>query len=265
MEQKIMEEALIPSFYRNYVFDLYGTLVNIKTTERNSRIWEKLSLFMGFYGAVYEAAELKEAYHLLIDGRESHLKEKLGAEEHGHEASPEIEIVDVFRELYSLKGVRADDALVIHTGQLFRIETLEHLKLYEGTREMLQELKDGGKKIWLLSNAQRIFTVHELSYLDIERFFNGILISSDYQAKKPDQRFFHLLTEKFGIGKAGTLFVGNDATSDIAGAREMGLDTYYVHSNISPKKDAELLEKGQIPADYIIKDFKKWDGIDGQV
>lgn len=264
MEQKKLSHALMPADYKNYVFNLYGTLVDISTHEDNPKIWEKLSLFMGFYGAIYEPTELKEAYSLLVEGREGHLQENK-AEKNYHEASPEIEIVDVFRELYSLKGVRADEGLAIHTGQLMRVESIEYLHLYEGTRTMLQRLKDAGKRIWLLSNAQRIFTTHELTYLAAEWFFNGILISSDYQAKKPDQRFFHLLTEKFGIGKAGTLFIGNDAASDIAGAREMGLDTYYVHSNLSPRKDAELLREKKIPADYIVKNFKKWEGISGEV
>ncbi|MFR2512747.1 MAG: hypothetical protein ACLS9K_13090, partial [Lachnospira eligens] len=40
--------------YKNYVFDLYGTLVDIHTDEEQELLWEKLALFYGYYDAVYE-------------------------------------------------------------------------------------------------------------------------------------------------------------------------------------------------------------------
>ena len=45
--------------YDNYVFDLYGTLVDIHTEENDAKVWEKLSLFYGFYGALYDPQELQ--------------------------------------------------------------------------------------------------------------------------------------------------------------------------------------------------------------
>ena len=40
--------------YKNYIFDLYGTLVDIHTDEEQELLWEKLALFYGYYDAVYE-------------------------------------------------------------------------------------------------------------------------------------------------------------------------------------------------------------------
>ena len=45
------------NMYDNYVFDLYGTLVDIHTEENDAKVWEKLSLFYGFYGALYDPQE----------------------------------------------------------------------------------------------------------------------------------------------------------------------------------------------------------------
>ena len=39
--------------YKNYIFDLYGTPVDIHTEEQEL-LWEKLALFYGYYDAVYE-------------------------------------------------------------------------------------------------------------------------------------------------------------------------------------------------------------------
>ena len=35
--------------------------------------------------------------------------------------------------------------------------------------------------------------------------------------------------------------IGNDGISDIAGAKSVGLDTFYIHSNISPKLPEETV------------------------
>ena len=44
--------------YSNYIFDLYGTLIDINTDESSNEFWYKLSLFYSFKGAVYIAEEL---------------------------------------------------------------------------------------------------------------------------------------------------------------------------------------------------------------
>ena len=53
--------------YTNYIFDLYGTLIDINTDEENIEFWYKLSLFYSFKGAIYEAIELKNSYKTLVN------------------------------------------------------------------------------------------------------------------------------------------------------------------------------------------------------
>lgn len=224
--------------YKNYVFDLYGTLVDIHTDEEQAELWEKLSLFYGYYGAVYTPAELREAYEALVSGKEKALKGKLSEEpKYAHESYPEIQIEEVFQALYQRKGVEADMALAVHTGQFFRVLSTEYVRLYEGAAELLAGLRARGAKVWLLSNAQRIFTAYELNYLDIAKHFNGIMISSDYNTKKPDARFYEALIEKYGVRPEESVMIGNDARCDIGGARAAGMDTFYIRSNISPQDD----------------------------
>lgn len=56
-----LQEAVLPVQYDNYVFDLYGTLVDIHTEEDFPKLWEKLALFFGYYGAIYD----RRNYHRL--------------------------------------------------------------------------------------------------------------------------------------------------------------------------------------------------------
>jgi putative hydrolase of the HAD superfamily len=246
-------KAILPGNYEIYVFDLYGTLVDIHTEENAPALWEKLALFFGYYDAIYEPKELQQSYLKQVREKESALKQTLETDaRYAHEASPEIEITEVFTELYAEKGVTADKQLAVHTGQFFRVLSTEYVRLYPGTADMLKSLRKNGKKVYLLSNAQRIFTEYEMHVLGIAKYFDGILISSDYRTKKPDRRFFDALVEQYRIDASHTLFIGNDSHTDIAGAKAVGFDTFYVHSNISPEGDAAP------DATYSVENFDSW-------
>lgn len=251
---KKLEKAVLPMNYDNYVFDLYGTLVDIRTEENNKELWEKLALFYGYYGALYEPEEMQKKYDELVRGKEESLKMTLeGDPRYAHEASPEIEITEVFEELFVRKGVTPTKELSVHAGQFFRVLATIYVKVYPGTVEMLKRLKENGKKIYLLSNAQRIFTEYEMRVLDIFKLFDAVLISSDYQTKKPDKRFFDILIDTYKLDAAKTLFIGNDSRTDIGGAQTVSFDTFYVKSNISPENDMSET------ADYVVEDFECWE------
>lgn len=215
--------------YKNYIFDFYGTLADIHTDEEKREVWEKMSLFYGYYGASYTPEELKKAYMAQAECR--------AASTYGYETYPEIRIEEVFQKLFAAKGVAADEALVLHTGQFFRVLTTEYIRLYKDVTLMLERLRMQGKKIYLLSNAQRIFTEYEMRMLDVDRYFDGIMISSDYGVKKPDRIFYELLLEKYHLAPEECIMIGNDAKTDIAGAAGVGMDTCYIHSNLSPAHD----------------------------
>ncbi len=223
--------------YQDYIFDLYGTLVDIRTDEEQQGLWDKMSQLYGGYGAVYTPEELHALYKKTVAEKEERAEEK-------SVSYPEISIEDVFRELYEAEGIVPSEELVTHTGQFFRVLSTRHIRLYAGAGELLRRLREKGRGVYLLSNAQRVFTERELRLLQIEDCFDGILISSDCGVKKPDEKFFQILLEKYRIAPEHALMIGNDPVCDIKGARRAGMDTFYIHSGISPKTD------GKVDADY---------------
>ena len=51
--------------YKNYIFDLYGTLVDIHTDEEQQELWVKMAQKLSEeYGADYTGADLREKYLL---------------------------------------------------------------------------------------------------------------------------------------------------------------------------------------------------------
>ena len=217
--------------YTDLVFDLYGTLVDIHT-EEDDLVWEKTAIFFGFYGAHYTARELQEAFRAELRAREA----KAGQ---SYECFPDIPFQDVMAALFRAKGVADADALGIQAAQLFRICSIEYVKLYPGTLAALEKLRAAGYRLWLLSNAQRVFTAFELRHLGLGEQLDGVYISSDYRCRKPDIRFYQALVQERGLDVSKCLMIGNDRQTDIAGAKAMGMGTLYMHTALTPPDQAE--------------------------
>ena len=47
---------------QNYIFDLYGTLVDIKTEENKASVWNKTAVYFSMRGAGYTGKELRKRY-----------------------------------------------------------------------------------------------------------------------------------------------------------------------------------------------------------
>ena len=218
--------------YTDLIFDLYGTLVDIHT-EENDLVWEKTALYFGFYGASYTGPELREAFSRAMAAREA----KAGQ---SYECFPDIPFEQVMAELFCQKGITEKaDTLGINAAQLFRISSIEYICLYPKALEALAHLRQKGYRLWLLSNAQRIFTAYELRHLGLGEQLDGIYISSDYGFRKPDVRFFRALLQEQGLEPENCLMIGNDLHTDIAGAKAAGLDTLYMHTNLTPPDQRE--------------------------
>lgn len=227
--------------YQNCIFDLYGTLVDIHTDEQSPRLWREMTALYRSHGAVYTPRELQKDYFRIA-------RELEQEPPYVGEPYPEIKIEEVFRRLFVNKGVAAAPDLCVAVGGHLRKSSLEYVRLYDGAKEMLQALRSNGQGVWLLSNAQRIFTAPELRVLGIEELFNGIYLSSDYGCKKPSPRFFNTLLRGQDIPAETAIMIGNDGVCDISGAQSVGLHTLYIHTSISPD---EPLPK----ADYVLKEM----------
>ena len=236
-QKKTWEEN---TMYQNYVFDLYGTLIDIHTDEEDSKLWEKLAIFYVSKGATYTTDEIKQAYISLCKEERKRVREEYQVE------YEDIRIKKVFEELFQRKGVTVSQDVITCTSNLFRILSLDYVKLYDGVLELLDELRRKGKKIILLSNAQRSFTEPELRYLGLYDKFDHIFISSDYYCSKPDVKFYQIMLEELGLDKKETIMIGNDEITDIKGSYEAGLDSLYIHANISPEIKGKLLSKFSI-------------------
>ena len=226
--------------YENYIFDLYGTLVDINTNEWKASLWKNMAMIYSLSGASYTPGKLRKAY-------DHYLAEEIAAvPEEKYTTDPEPLVDNIFEKLYTSKGVECSPEIVAYTARVFRALTIKYIKLYEGVRELFDAIRAHGGKIYLLSNAQRSFTEPEIRMLGIYDEFDDILISSDEGCAKPDEMFFRRVIERHGLDVSKSVMIGNDCNTDIGGANRVGMDSLYLHTNISPEVT------GEVPAKYVI-------------
>ncbi len=222
--------------YRNYIFDLYGTLADIHTDEWKDELWQSLCAVLAERGILYRPEELRRAYHNGVRRQE----EKLRCA--GHTAEPEIDIGLVFRQMYAARGKAATESEIADLAHTFRRLSTEKLRLFDGTEHLLRILRERGKGIYLLSNAQALFTGPELAALHLEGAFDGILLSSQAGCKKPDPRFYRMLLERYRLRPEESLMIGNDDLADCHGAAAVGMDSCYIATEQSPVRRKPLPE-----------------------
>ncbi len=250
--------------YSNYIFDLYGTLIDIKTDERKAELWNCLADFYNVYGCDRSANDMRDIFFLMDKEERIALKEATGY------TYPEIRLERVYSRLLfecqkthpvsaCIDGVPVDELReeyvnnkekvidfvqtsdwCMNVANLFRIMSREHIGLFPDTLKVLDELRANGKKVFLLSNAQKIFTMPEIEAMDLKSRFDGMYISSDEYAMKPDTTFMDKLIDRENLDRSRSVMIGDDPTNDMTLAIKSGMDGILL--NTSHRTDAEIKE-----------------------
>lgn len=293
--------------YDNFVFDFYGTLVDIHTEEDSPRLWDELAGFYGCYGAGYTGEELHARYDILVKEQAAALKAA------SQRSLPEVELGRVFRALLenapkkrsailaapaydgrggrqtaafynsanvrqkrqeavfgsrrppktnadaarqeALRGFRRDpwseaaricaegaagpenwsearwEVWTAAVANFFRIASRRRFSPYPNTESTLRDLKRAGKHVYLLSNAQSIFTVPEIEAAGLYWYFDDLFISSEQQVKKPDPSFFAGLIHRHSLQPKRTVMIGNDMSSDMGVAALCGVSGIFLNTD----------------------------------
>ena len=222
--------------YKNYIFDLYGTLADIRTDEYKDSLWKSISEIYTRQGAPYSPEEFHDEYLHLVKEEYQNAKIKLQTE------CPEVVIEEVFKRLYMQKqttAVSVNKEWISLICSVFRTLSMEWLRLYPDTISTLQVLKQRNCHLYLLSNAQSAFTRPELDMLGLTDFFDDIFISSEHSIKKPDAGFLQKLMDRHSLSPEDTVMVGNEAESDMLLADRHGISGILLNTAGSSGEDIE--------------------------
>ncbi len=130
-------------------------------------------------------------------------------------------LVESFMDYY---GLSKEDALIAvgYYREYFKPKGIYENKVYDGVKDMLDELCICGKKLYVASSKPEPFVIEILRYFGLYSYFYGIYGSTlDETRTKKDEVIAYAL-ERSGIKKCEAVMVG-DRQHDIYGAKKNGL------------------------------------------
>lgn len=204
------------------IFDLYGTLVNIRTDEQDPLLYSELSKFLSYSHVFIPPDELKEEY---LKG----VKRSLSAR---HEQYPDVDVRRIFTGIIGARREgKAEPRTALIASRLFRSLSRKYFEPFPGIYGMLERLREQ-YPMALLSDAQRCFSEPEINQLKLGWFFEHIFLSSDYGFRKPEAKYFKMALDALGVAPDEAVYVGDNAFRDLWGAKKAGMRMVLVRSDV---------------------------------
>ncbi|MDR2102465.1 MAG: HAD family hydrolase [Treponema sp.] len=122
------------------------------------------------------------------------------------------------------------------------------IKLYPHVKETLCALREGGLKLGLLSDFPPEL---KLKNLGLAGCWDTVLCSENVGRLKPDPAPFLALAEQMGVKPERLLYVGNNVTYDIIGAKQVGMKAALVSSPLRRNR------RRHGNADIIFSDYRQ--------
>ena len=104
------------------------------------------------------------------------------------------------------------------------------ISLEEGVMEYLEELKDSGAKLGVITDGRSVTQRNKIRALGIERMLDAVIISEEIGSEKPDVRNYQAVMNMFPDRKV-FVYVGDNTKKDFIAPNALGWRTYCVKND----------------------------------
>ncbi|MBE5971701.1 MAG: noncanonical pyrimidine nucleotidase, YjjG family [Lachnoclostridium sp.] len=214
--------------YEVLLFDVDGTLLDFNKAEE-----EGIEGLLKHFN-VPVTAENKHKYHI-TNKRYWEMLER-------GEITRDRLLGQRFEEFFGEFGVQVNGNEV---DALYRQYLNASAVLIDGAIELLESVK-GRYPLYIVTNGVAATQYNRLAKSGLDKYFDGIFISEEANAQKPQPAFFEYCFEKMGRRDVeNMLIIGDSLTSDMRGGNNAGIDTMW----FNPKGDENHTE---VHLDYIV-------------
>ena len=106
--------------------------------------------------------------------------------------------------------------------------------LFDGARELLDSLH-GRRTMALVTNGLSDVQRTRLARLDLERYFDAVVVSGEVGIAKPDPAIFDVVFDELGSSqRSDAVMIGDSISSDMRGAVAAGIATCWFNPAVAP-------------------------------
>ena len=106
-----------------------------------------------------------------------------------------------------------------------------NVTLYPDAEKTLSFLKERGLKIGLITNGLQSDVNEILPKVDLQNFFDIVVVIDTLRKMKPDVEVFHYALQKLKTTPSKAVFIGDEIEADYKGAQRSGLIAYLIDRN----------------------------------
>lgn len=126
------------------------------------------------------------------------------------------------------------DELAAAMNTCYLDQLVRHHHLMPGAIELLQYLHDKGYQLNTISNGFKGVQERKLQARGMNRFITHVVLSEDCGITKPRQGIYDYAMKLCGAQSQEIVMIGDDPTTDIAGALNAGWRTIYLNTRDIP-------------------------------
>lgn len=136
-----------------------------------------------------------------------------------------VSFAHVIRNFLISLNLNIDEIEMVDVLRAYDWSVIPGVTLFDDTLSVLDQLKKGGYKIGLITNAMQPMWMRdiELSYFGILDYLDARLTSGDVGFMKPHPFIYWRALELLEVEPQAAVFVGDRPANDIVGANEAGL------------------------------------------
>ncbi len=128
-----------------------------------------------------------------------------------------------------------------------------YLREVRHVRKILLKLKEMGLLLGIITDGNPIKQWEKILRLELDAYFDEVLISDFVGVKKPHPKIFRKALGKFNVKADEALMVGDRLYSDIYGAKQVGMHTVWFKYGKYANREKDYIKY----ADFTIEDLKE--------